>query len=120
MLLACLVRYWLFILVSTVIFFFFFQAEDGIRDDLVTGVQTCALPILVQARGCLPFWAGCCGPPRDQSPSCAKSLSAFGPITAIFRNFPAFNGKVPSFAKSTSDSRAARWLIARCSGHAIT
>ena len=28
-----------------IIFFFFFQAEDGIRDDLVTGVQTCALPI---------------------------------------------------------------------------
>ena len=25
--------------------FFFFQAEDGIRDRLVTGVQTCALPI---------------------------------------------------------------------------
>src|SRR5687767_6143016 len=31
------------------IFFFFFQAEDGIRDKLVTGVQTCALPI------CLPL-----------------------------------------------------------------
>src|SRR5256886_17270170 len=27
------------------IFFFFFQAEDGIRDLTVTGVQTCALPI---------------------------------------------------------------------------
>src|SRR3712207_7153772 len=27
-------------------FFFFFQAEDGIRDIGVTGVQTCALPIL--------------------------------------------------------------------------
>src|SRR5258708_27272322 len=26
---------------------FFFQAEDGIRDDLVTGVQTCALPIYI-------------------------------------------------------------------------
>src|SRR5437867_6647768 len=26
--------------------FFFFQAEDGIRDRTVTGVQTCALPIL--------------------------------------------------------------------------
>src|SRR5258707_5477358 len=26
-------------------FFFFFQAEDGIRDIGVTGVQTCALPI---------------------------------------------------------------------------
>src|SRR2546423_10332979 len=27
------------------VFFFFFKAEDGIRDKLVTGVQTCALPI---------------------------------------------------------------------------
>src|SRR5437016_8944162 len=27
------------------VFFFFFQAEDGIRDWSVTGVQTCALPI---------------------------------------------------------------------------
>ena len=33
------------------VIFFFFQAEDGIRDDLVTGVQTCALPILVASRG---------------------------------------------------------------------
>src|SRR3712207_8932895 len=30
------------------VFFFFFQAEDGIRDIGVTGVQTCALPILEQ------------------------------------------------------------------------
>src|SRR5207244_6602067 len=30
---------------------FFFQAEDGIRDDLVTGVQTCALPISMRDRG---------------------------------------------------------------------
>src|SRR5258708_19278538 len=29
--------------------FFFFQGEDGIRDDLVTGVQTCALPISIAA-----------------------------------------------------------------------
>src|SRR2546425_5616257 len=29
--------------------FFFFQAEDGIRDKLVTGVQTCALPICIDA-----------------------------------------------------------------------
>src|SRR6266542_5125389 len=29
----------------SMIFFFFFQAEDGIRDATVTGVQTCALPI---------------------------------------------------------------------------
>src|SRR2546422_8060122 len=31
-----------------VLFFFFFQAEDGIRDVAVTGVQTCALPISCQ------------------------------------------------------------------------
>src|SRR6266545_6594221 len=32
------------------VFFFFFQAEDGIRDKLVTGVQTCALPISLRDR----------------------------------------------------------------------
>src|SRR5216683_6154633 len=31
------------------VFFFFFQAEDGIRDLIVTGVQTCALPIFPMA-----------------------------------------------------------------------
>src|SRR5690606_39510648 len=31
-------------------FLFFFQAEDGIRDFHVTGVQTCALPILLTSR----------------------------------------------------------------------
>src|SRR5690348_17746598 len=35
-----------FVVVVFVFFFFFFQAEDGIRDGRVTGVQTCALPIL--------------------------------------------------------------------------
>src|SRR5256885_10695079 len=34
--------------------FFFFQAEDGIRDYKVTGVQTCALPI------CIRTWPGRC------------------------------------------------------------
>src|SRR5258708_25993437 len=37
-------------LMSETILVFFFQAEDGIRDDLVTGVQTCALPISLCAR----------------------------------------------------------------------
>ena len=30
---------------KVLVLFFFFQAEDGIRDHCVTGVQTCALPI---------------------------------------------------------------------------
>src|SRR5260370_6299749 len=33
-------------------FSFFFQAEDGIRDSSVTGVQTCALPILRERKEC--------------------------------------------------------------------
>src|SRR2546422_3351119 len=41
----------------TDVFFFFFKAEDGIRDVAVTGVQTCALPISGAA--------GVGGRPRD-------------------------------------------------------
>src|SRR5699024_12175507 len=37
-----------------VVFFFFFQAEDGIRDRNVTGVQTCALPIFAITNGRSP------------------------------------------------------------------
>src|SRR2546421_7938540 len=36
---------------SQILYFFFFQAEDGIRDLIVTGVQTCALPILAVGKG---------------------------------------------------------------------
>src|SRR2546422_11446892 len=41
--------------VSYIFFFFFFQAEDGIRDVAVTGVQTCALPISTPS---CAGWAG--------------------------------------------------------------
>src|SRR5258708_10384770 len=56
---------------------FFFQAEEGIRDDLVTGVQTCALPIstspaavaaLAPALRLQPDWSG--------SPSAVKLAAA--------------------------------------------
>src|SRR5207247_4470700 len=46
-------------------FFFFFQAEDGIRDPLVTGVQTCALPIYFMG---LFSWLGRLFGARPQSP----------------------------------------------------
>src|SRR5690606_39722906 len=36
----------LYVVDVVILFLFFFQAEDGIRDFHVTGVQTCALPIL--------------------------------------------------------------------------
>src|SRR5438552_5885902 len=53
-------------------FFFFFQAEDGIRDDLVTGVQTCALPIYRGSR------ASASGPTRRTLP---RRRTARGPRT---------------------------------------
>src|SRR5207253_3764442 len=37
-----------FLCIVFLFFFFFFQAEDGIRAGHVTGVQTCALPILYE------------------------------------------------------------------------
>src|SRR2546425_7824827 len=45
-------------------FFFFFQAEDGIRDKLVTGVQTCALPIC--SRSGAPAVVGTSGRDADR------------------------------------------------------
>src|SRR5690606_38430149 len=44
-------RVFLTVYFSHISFFFFFQAEDGIRDFHVTGVQTCALPISVGDEG---------------------------------------------------------------------
>src|SRR5438876_5408127 len=49
------------------IFFFFFQAEDGIRDGRVTGVQTCALPISSRRSS-----TGCPGPSRASAGSRAR------------------------------------------------
>src|SRR2546430_9713895 len=44
---------------NIVFLFFFFQAEDGIRDLTVTGVQTCALPISCRKGECTRQRAGC-------------------------------------------------------------
>src|SRR5438093_11965527 len=44
--------------------FFFFQAEDGIRDWSVTGVQTCAIPILPRACDVVRGQARCARRPR--------------------------------------------------------
>src|SRR3989441_1513537 len=68
-------------------FFFFFQAEDGIRDKLVTGVQTCALPIschrassVRNIRGRPQLYKGCFHlkrtPLRQSRPRCPLTSSA--------------------------------------------
>src|SRR5437870_13902095 len=58
--------------------FFFFQAEDGIRDGHVTGVQTCALPISSQ-RAATCSWVVPCtrwlATPHTQARNCALKSS---------------------------------------------
>src|SRR5687767_9311200 len=56
--------------ISIVIQYFFFQAEDGIRDKLVTGVQTCALPISPQQTKRQP------GRPGPSRPCCSSASTA--------------------------------------------
>src|SRR5690606_9979451 len=50
-----------------------FQAEDGIRDFHVTGVQTCALPILTTANGCSKQEAPAYGVSYHQTPKNAQT-----------------------------------------------
>src|SRR2546426_5448664 len=73
--------------------FFFFQAEDGIRDYKVTGVQTCALPI--------SFWSLKAGMRQITVASTRCGISKFeGPRS--------FRRLRPSWAKL--------WSLACCSG----
>src|SRR5207245_8719350 len=67
--------------------FFFFQAEDGIRDATVTGVQTCALPISIRLRRSPDRAKGhACPPPREPrwlrctlAPAFAAATEKVGP-----------------------------------------
>src|SRR2546430_4153730 len=55
---------------GVILFFFFFQAEDGIRDLTVTGVQTCALPIFDRLDGRA----------NVASVFCRVAASSYGPL----------------------------------------
>src|SRR6266545_5336690 len=80
-----------FEVMNIIFFFFFFQAEDGIRDKLVTGVQTCALPISEQycAHDTCRGWGGACpharsdasrsGGARQRPPACCGTNGAVRP-----------------------------------------
>src|SRR5437764_7740043 len=65
--------------VRVIWFFFFFQAEDGIRDTSVTGVQTCALPIFPGRPAARPA-CGVAG--GSLSYGTAVALSAVAALTA--------------------------------------
>src|SRR5688572_31973411 len=64
---------------SVFVLFFFFQAEDGIRDLTVTGVQTCALPICTV--GAWRAWLGALASDADAAQAAAlayEQLDASG------------------------------------------
>src|SRR5438876_6563986 len=54
---------------------FFFQAEDGIRDGRVTGVQTCALPILTALTPVAPASTGATTRATLTPPACSAVIS---------------------------------------------
>src|SRR5688500_20150737 len=67
--------------------FFFFQAEDGIRDYKVTGVQTCALPISSPSRtSAAPRRPGWRAP--TSSPKCSTSAGCPTRSTSWSRAWP--------------------------------
>src|SRR5260370_2080485 len=74
--------------------YFFFQAEDGIRDSSVTGVQTCALPIYPSRKrtasviesytsvAVVAYWP-CGGETRKKVPTPGSRIAATGPAHAL-------------------------------------
>src|SRR2546430_5073869 len=83
------IKYVLYCSLILFIFFFFFQAEDGIRDLTVTGVQTCALPISTRrpSRSSCPWawaaptgsaaaWPSCSTPQTTPRAPCGRSSAS--------------------------------------------
>src|SRR3989441_2678526 len=97
--------------------FFFFQAEDGIRDKLVTGVQTCALPIWISSTA----W-GTMSVATTRAPAlAARTAASPSPLpisstrsperTARCRqknNDPAFGGWTPPATRNTEPRQLKR------------
>src|SRR5689334_24356769 len=79
--------------------FFFFQAEDGIRDGTVTGVQTCALPIWLSScsDGSAPAPAPHPKPASDNTqPGASSAAPAMTPAWQQLGNFDSVQGQTRS------------------------
>src|SRR3712207_7152827 len=83
--------------------FFFFQAEDGIRDIGVTGVQTCALPISSEGRSHAP--------PRTapRSPGDAAWRTAERDTGAVRHREPSTRGSSRSEERRVGKECRSRW-----------
>src|SRR5690606_39291700 len=99
--------------------FFFFQAEDGIRDFHVTGVQTCALPIS-EGPNRTGYWimpavfsaAGACPRPRRQP---ALSSIPYGWVLRVgLQHFPCARANGPAglqIGRASCRERGWEWTV---------
>src|SRR5690349_23779563 len=98
------------------VLFVFFQAEDGIRDLYVTGVQTCALPISAISR---TFCTMCCAA-RGQSETmwpraCCMALRNTGrPTFSATRCVFVTTPKVPPWPERSEERRVGKECRCRC------
>src|SRR2546421_777071 len=106
---------------STFVFFFFFQAEDGIRDLIVTGVQTCALPISLRVSSALSEKGAY---PGEYDDALLQSRELVGGEGRVGRHVcPRHRGQVgrgfhASFCSATSDDSSIAW--AQANGNAVS
>ena len=77
-------------------FFFFFQAEDGIRNYYVTGVQTCALPISHAGLTALTLVAITDGPVQAGKASSGEALDMAELVATAERAAPALEDLIQS------------------------
>src|SRR5437763_5488970 len=90
--------------------FFFFQAEDGIRDTSVTGVQTCALPIFATVVACGILLSGCQRKAEGQTVAIVNGQE----ITVPDLNFALSQAKVPADAdKNAVKAQVLQQLVDR-------
>src|SRR2546426_7224585 len=101
--------------------FFFFQAEDGIRDYKVTGVQTCALPIsedAATAAAPLGRFCGTTGRKCDRSQGACPSVGPSNVATSVTNSAPKALGRYTGSSSGTRDAHngqsggAQRWRLA--------
>src|SRR5215469_9871101 len=88
-------------------FFFFFQAEDGIRDLYVTGVQTCALPIFAADAPAGPDRLCGCSLLRHNAEALGAGIAVDAPVQPRRREAPALDAKPAHSAASSSSAISA-------------
>src|SRR5690606_23686419 len=79
--------YFLLYIFLFIMFIFFFQAEDGIRDFHVTGVQTCALPIYDIGYKGIPSGYSFNEGAIDYNPSAPNNNTAVAPMKNIIMTY---------------------------------